>query len=81
MATGIHSTDPLYARHPQVKTRNLAGIIAAAALLGSLPSRTGDTKPIRKCRLKDCTRMTSHNGGYCCPKHCRLDRERNRSKP
>jgi len=35
----------------------------------------GDTI-VRRCRLKDCARFTSHNNGYCCAKHCKLDRER-----
>lgn len=32
-----------------------------------------------KCGLKDCNRTTTHNGGYCCAKHCQLDRQRKRS--
>lgn len=29
-----------------------------------------------QCLLKGCEAMTSHNGGYCCARHCKLDRER-----
>lgn len=37
-------------------------------------------KPKRKCRLEDCDELTSHNGGYCCAVHCRVDQERQRGK-
>ena len=33
-----------------------------------------------KCLLKDCTALTTHNGGYCSAKHCKLDRERRKVK-
>lgn len=33
-----------------------------------------------KCRLKDCQRMTAHNGGYCSAEHCKLDREKRKAK-
>ncbi len=31
-------------------------------------------RPLKKCLLKDCARMTQHNGGYCSAEHCRKDR-------
>jgi hypothetical protein len=33
-----------------------------------------------KCGLNDCARTTTHNGGYCCAAHCKLDRERRKDK-
>jgi len=27
-------------------------------------------KPLRQCLLPNCTKQTSHNGGYCCAEHC-----------
>lgn len=30
----------------------------------------------KKCLLPDCTRLTLHNGGYCCREHCQKHRER-----
>lgn len=32
------------------------------------------TKPETKCLLPECKVMTSHNGGYCCPEHCKEHR-------
>lgn len=32
-----------------------------------------------QCLLKGCEEMTSHNGGYCCARHCKLDRERRKA--
>ena len=29
-------------------------------------------KPLRKCSLKGCDTMHSHNGGYCCAEHSRM---------
>lgn len=29
-----------------------------------------------KCLLPDCTRLTSHNGGYCCAEHSKLHRRK-----
>jgi len=31
--------------------------------------------PGRKCLLPDCTRFTTHNGGYCCAEHCRKNKK------
>ena len=31
-------------------------------------------KKRQKCLLKDCNKTTTHNGGYCCAEHCKLDR-------
>ena len=34
--------------------------------------RTTEThKPLRKCSLKGCETLHSHNGGYCCAEHSR----------
>lgn len=49
-------------------------IAVSCGLLSALPSP--EVKPERKCRLKDCQRMTKHNGGYCCAKHHKLDKEK-----
>lgn len=32
--------------------------------------------PLKKCLLKDCQKMTQHNGGYCCAEHCKKDRKK-----
>lgn len=37
-------------------------------------------KKQQKCLLKDCNKTTTHNGGYCCAEHCKLDRSRNHGK-
>ncbi len=29
-------------------------------------------KPLRKCNLKGCNKMHSHNGGACCPEHHKM---------
>jgi len=50
--------------------------LALAYILGGAMFPHVPEKPERKCRLKDCTRMTTHNGGYCCAKHCTLDRKK-----
>ena len=33
-----------------------------------------DCKVPRKCALPDCSRLTIHNGGYCCREHCQQHR-------
>lgn len=58
----------------------LPTMYAASAILGMTGRPLRDEKPARKCLLKDCQRMTEHNGGYCCADHCKLDRERKRFK-
>jgi len=30
-----------------------------------------EIKPFRKCLLKNCEKMTNHNGGYCSAEHCK----------
>lgn len=55
----------------------LITIIAALASVG-VTFRPEEPKKPRKCRLRDCQRMTTHNGGYCSAAHCKQDRERNR---
>jgi hypothetical protein len=60
-----------------------------AALVGSFDSlvgpsdfaRTEPKKKKQKCALPDCAEMTSHNGGYCCARHCKLHREKRRQRP
>jgi hypothetical protein len=54
-------------------------MLAAAAIIGMTGRPLREEKKPRKCGLKDCQRPTTHNGGYCCAEHCKLDRERNRS--
>lgn len=61
-----------------MKPHNLATMLAAAAIIGMTGRPLRDEKQPRKCRLKDCHRTTTHNGGYCCAAHCKLDRERDR---
>ena len=58
-----------------MKRHNLATMLAAAAVLGitGMPLG-GEKKKEKKCLLKDCQRTTTHNGGYCCAEHCKLDR-------
>ncbi len=48
----------------------------AAAIIGPTVRPLRDEKQPRKCGLKDCHHTTTHNGGYCCAAHCKLDRER-----
>jgi hypothetical protein len=45
----------------------LAAMLMMAAVLGSLPPET--EKPLRKCLLPGCDKLTKHNGGYCCAEH------------
>lgn len=63
---------------------NLRLLSAAAALALSTQPRAMSPPhyPIiqapkgKKCLLPDCTRLTLHNGGYCCREHCQKHRER-----
>jgi hypothetical protein len=48
--------------------------IAGPAFISRLP----EPEEKRKCRLPGCAIMTKHNGGYCCPDHCK---EHRRMKP
>lgn len=55
----------------------------ASIYLGGVQSSTDriyiqsdQPKPGRKCRLPDCQKTTTHNGGYCCAEHCKLHRKR-----
>jgi len=34
----------------------------------------GDDRPLSKCLLPGCTKLTRHNGGYCSPGHCKEHR-------
>jgi hypothetical protein len=61
------------------KTYYLVNTMVAAAIIGMDGFRPRKEKQPRKCILKDCQRMTTHNGGYCSAEHCKLDRERKRS--
>lgn len=50
---------------------------AIAGMMGMFESFSPpEKKKARKCGLKDCQNQTTHNGGYCSAKHCKLDRER-----
>ena len=51
-------------------------LLAATTMVGGVFGNPSSKKQPRKCLLKDCTRETTHNGGYCSAAHCRLDRER-----
>lgn len=31
-------------------------------------------KQSKKCLLPGCEKLTKHNGGYCCPEHCKEHR-------
>ncbi len=31
-------------------------------------------KPLKKCLRKSCNNMTNHNGGYCSPECCKMDK-------
>ena len=56
-----------------MKFRNL---IAAYAMLSlNVNSNALSPKPKRKCRLKGCDILTSHNGGYCCAEHHAMDKQ------
>lgn len=37
-------------------------------------------KEEKKCQLKDCTKMTTHNNGFCCAEHCKKYRNLNKNK-
>lgn len=41
---------------------------------GRLYRRKKD-KPLVKCLLPGCEVLTTHNGGYCCAEHCRMDKK------
>lgn len=49
--------------------------IALAAALGAV-TRPPVKREESKCRLPDCRRLTTHNGGYCSADHCRLHRKK-----
>ena len=66
------SPDQIPTNHqdPYRRTRRtpLATMMLVSSLLGlgmTLPER----RPLKKCRLPDCTRQTDHNGGYCSAAH------------
>lgn len=76
------SSDP----RQSVKNKNnvgarLSNVIAAVARLDMFGPPLRSAKTPTKCRLKDCQRTTTHNGGYCSAYHCKLDRERIRQLP
>jgi len=53
-----------------VKSRLINSIIAATVVSGYLHfGKSSGEKMPRKCRLKDCQRTTTHNGGFCCAEH------------
>jgi hypothetical protein len=65
-------------------SHNLRKMIMAAATfgaegIGTMYARELKPKEPRKCSLPSCEVLTLHNGGYCCPEHCkqhRLDMKR-----
>jgi len=55
-----------------IKPKNLMGVLAVMAAAGVVADLTRrEKRDMRKCRLPGCEVMHSHNGGYCCPEHCR----------
>lgn len=51
-------------------------LLSALGILARMPHLRRSVKPATKCRLPDCTRTTTHNGGYCSAAHCKLHRQR-----
>ena len=55
----------------------LAKAFLAAAMMAATSHnpifnvRYSSPKQERKCLLKGCEEMTTHNGGYCCAEHCK----------
>jgi len=62
-----------------MKPHNFATLLALTAIVGMTGCLPRNGKRHQKCGLKDCQRTTTHNGGYCCAAHCKLDRERRRA--
>ena len=60
LLAGIYSTTPIcgYIGSP------LADALGGPSYVNDLDNEQG-----RKCRLKDCQRTTTHNGGFCCAEH------------
>jgi hypothetical protein len=57
--------------------KSVIQMCAIAGMMGMFESFSPpEKKKARKCGLKDCQNQTTHNGGYCSAKHCKLDRER-----
>ena len=57
--------------------------LMTAALVGGLMGldwKAIPAKTEKKCQLKDCTKMTTHNHGFCCAEHCKKYRDLNKNK-
>lgn len=53
----------------------IAAGMAAASGHNPIPySLRKPARPESACRLPRCQNTTTHNGGYCCPEHCREHR-------
>jgi len=59
----------------------LLPIMTISAILGGsyygFQYRPRYQKPMRKCLRKGCDKIASHNGGYCSPECCKMDKVRN----
>ncbi len=61
--------------------RDAFQLTLAAFALGLHSFDNREYKRPKKCRLKDCQEVTTHNGGYCSAEHCAMDRKlRRKSK-
>ncbi len=64
--------------------RKLAAILPLLMFGGMhMPQMMGGSRTMfpaenkeRKCLLRGCENMTTHNGGYCCAEHCKQDRRK-----
>lgn len=72
---------PLWDRTKSENRMATAFIAAAMGLAATSSNVYGEfrrhTEPkFVKCGLPECEEETTHNGGYCCPEHCREHRRR-----
>lgn len=56
---------------------------AVAGMVGEHPwgfAKGKKSKQLQKCGLSGCDKMHDHNGGYCCPEHCREHRKMQKNR-
>jgi riboflavin synthase len=64
---------------PKIMSKLSTSLLMASLMANSniIESFLPEPKKKKKCLLKECNNLTSHNGGYCCPEHCKLNRQKN----